>query len=61
MVGLLDWVNFLDKEVLCKIQGFDPVGVACRDLKECLLIPMKFLKGEGSLLDKIVEKLEKLS
>ena len=58
---MLDWVNFLDKEVLGKIQGFDPVGVACRDLKECLLIQIKFLKGEGSLLDKIVEKLEKLS
>lgn len=58
---MLDWVNFLDKEVLCKIQGFDPVGVACRELKECLLIQIKFLKGEGSLLDKIVEKLEKLS
>jgi len=40
-------------EVLGKIQGFDPVGVACRDLKECLLIQIKFLKGEGSLLEKI--------
>ena len=39
--------------VLRKIQGFDPVGVGCRDLRECLLIQIKFLKGEGSLLEKI--------
>ena len=36
-------------KVLGKIQEFDPVGVACRDLKECLLIQIKFLKSEGSL------------
>jgi len=41
--------------VLSTIQEFDPVGVAARDLKECLLIQIKFLGKEGSILEKIVK------
>lgn len=37
------------EEVLTKIQEFDPVGIAARDLKECLLIQAR-LAGEARLL-----------
>jgi RNA polymerase sigma-54 factor len=42
-------------KVLSIIQEFDPVGVVARDLKECLLLQIKFLGVEGSLLEKIVK------
>jgi RNA polymerase sigma-54 factor len=40
--------------VLSIMQEFDPVGVAARDLKECLLIQTNFFGKEGLLLEKIV-------
>lgn len=39
--------------VLRKIQQFDPVGVAARDLKECLLVQM----GQMSVRDPIAERI----
>ena len=56
----LNWLKLIcalqqTGKVLGKIQEFDPVGVACRDLKECLLIQIRFLKEEGSLAEKIVK------
>src|SRR5262244_2232358 len=36
------------------VQGFDPVGVAARDLQECLLLQLRHLGLEGSPTDKIV-------
>jgi len=56
----LNWLNLLfalqkASGVLSTIQEFDPVGVAARDLKECLLIQIKFLGKEGSILEKIVK------
>lgn len=42
-------------QVLKRIQEFDPVGVAARDLKECLLIQAKYLGAAGSLVGKIIE------
>ncbi|MDD5153918.1 MAG: RNA polymerase factor sigma-54 [Desulfovibrionales bacterium] len=41
-------------EVLKKIQGLDPVGVAARDLKECLLIQTRHLGLEGTLVETII-------
>jgi RNA polymerase sigma-54 factor len=41
--------------VLNIIQDFDPVGIAARDIKECLLIQTKFLGDEGLILGKIVK------
>ncbi|MEW6327847.1 MAG: RNA polymerase factor sigma-54 [Thermodesulfobacteriota bacterium] len=41
-------------EVLNKIQEFDPVGVAARDLKECLLIQTRHLGLEGTLVETII-------
>lgn len=41
-------------EVLEKVQKFDPVGIAARDLKECLLIQTRHLQLEGSLIESII-------
>ena len=41
-------------DVLKKVQNFDPVGVAARDLKECLFIQTQHLGIEGSLVESIV-------
>ncbi len=40
--------------VLQKIQFFDPVGVAARNLQECLLIQVKYLNLSGTLVEKII-------
>lgn len=40
--------------VLKKMQGFDPIGVAARDLKECLLIQAKSLGLENSIVEEII-------
>ncbi len=40
--------------VLETIQTFDPVGVAARDLQECLLIQLRFHGLEGSLAESII-------
>jgi RNA polymerase sigma-54 factor len=42
--------------VLRKIQQFDPVGVAARDLKECLLIQLEQLSHRDPLAEKIVSE-----
>lgn len=42
-------------EILEIIQGFDPPGVAARDLKECLLLQLKFSGQQDPLLIAIVE------
>jgi RNA polymerase sigma-54 factor len=36
------------------IQNFDPVGVAARDTRECLLIQARFQNLEGSVVEKII-------
>jgi RNA polymerase sigma-54 factor len=41
--------------VLLKIQEFDPMGVAARDLQECLLIQVKQLGMEGSVVDTLLK------
>jgi RNA polymerase sigma-54 factor len=42
--------------VLHKIQQFDPVGVAARDLKECLLIQLEQISVRDPLAEKIVSE-----
>jgi RNA polymerase sigma-54 factor len=44
------------KGVLRKIQQFDPVGVAARDLKECLLIQLEQMSPRDPLAEKIVSE-----
>ena len=42
--------------VLRKVQQFDPVGVAARDLKECLLIQLEQISVRDPLAEKIVSE-----
>jgi RNA polymerase sigma-54 factor len=46
----------LVERVLRKIQQFDPVGVAARDLKECLLIQLEQISPRDTLAEKIVSE-----
>ncbi|MBL7685567.1 MAG: RNA polymerase factor sigma-54 [Deltaproteobacteria bacterium] len=39
---------------LQKIQSFDPPGVGARDLKECLLLQIRYFNHEKELLEKLV-------
>ena len=41
-------------EVLYSIQHFDPVGVAARDLRECLVIQARFQNLRGTIVEKII-------
>ncbi len=43
------------EQALALVQSFDPVGVGARDLRECLLIQVKQLDLQGSLVEKIVQ------
>lgn len=43
------------EEVLKLIHTFDPLGVAARDLRECLLIQAKFLNPRQPLVEKTIE------
>jgi len=42
------------ERVLKEIQRFDPIGVAARDLRECLLIQLESLSLEGTLAARLV-------
>lgn len=42
--------------VLAKVQEFEPVGVAARDLKECLLIQAKLQEPPNQLVIRILEE-----
>jgi RNA polymerase sigma-54 factor len=44
------------ERVLTMIQAFDPTGVGARDLRDCLLIQLRFLGLEGSLAENIVSE-----
>ncbi len=46
----------LVEKVLRRIQQFDPVGVAARDLKECLLIQLEQLPVRDPVAEKIVSE-----
>jgi RNA polymerase sigma-54 factor len=42
------------EQALKVIQGFDPIGVAARDLQECLLLQIRHIGLEGTPTEKIV-------
>ncbi len=44
------------EEVLKIIQNFDPVGVASRNLKECLAIQARFMNPRQELVEKIIDQ-----
>jgi len=61
LVATLDEIAVQEKvapafveEVLKKIQEFDPVGIAARDLRECLLIQAKMAGDARSLVERII-------
>ncbi len=43
------------EEILKMIQNFDPIGIAARNLKECLLLQARFLTPRNELVEKIIE------
>jgi RNA polymerase sigma-54 factor len=43
------------EEALTLIQSFDPPGVGARNLTECLLLQIKILNLQGTLVEKIIE------
>ena len=43
------------QEMIALVQSFDPVGVAARDLKECLLIQLRRLGRTDDLVEKIIQ------
>ncbi len=44
------------EQVLGLVQGFDPVGVGARDLRECLTIQIRQLGLQGSLVEAIINQ-----
>jgi RNA polymerase sigma-54 factor len=44
------------EQVLGFIHGFDPVGVGARDLRECLMIQIRQLGLQGSLVESIINQ-----
>jgi len=42
------------ERALKTVQGFDPVGVAARDLQECLLLQLRHVGLQGTITEKIV-------
>ena len=51
-----DWPECEVKRVLDVVQAFDPVGVAARDLQECLLIQLKHLGLENTPSEIIIRE-----
>ena len=48
------WPIEVVERALKTIQGFDPIGVAARDLQECLLLQIRHIGLEGTPTEKIV-------
>ena len=48
------WPTESVENVLRTVQGFDPIGVAARDLQECLLLQIRHLSLDGTPTEKIV-------
>ena len=51
-----DWDVADVERALARVQLFDPIGVAARDLQECLLLQIRHLGLEGTPTEKIVSE-----
>jgi RNA polymerase sigma-54 factor len=51
-----DWPPAEVERALSVVQGFDPIGVAARDLQECLTLQLRHLGLEGTPTEKIVSE-----
>jgi RNA polymerase sigma-54 factor len=54
LAGMGPWATEDVESALSLIQGFDPVGVAARDLQECLLLQLRHHALAGSPAERIV-------
>ncbi len=54
IAGMGGWTPEQVEAVLRTIQAFDPIGVAARDLQECLWLQLRHLGQEGTPAEKIV-------
>ena len=54
IAAMQDWPVAQVEKALQHIQTFDPIGVAARDLQECLWLQLKHLGLEGTITEKIV-------
>jgi RNA polymerase sigma-54 factor len=54
IAGMGGWTADQVEQVLRRVQVFDPIGVAARDLQECLWLQLKHLGQEGTPAEKIV-------
>ncbi|MDQ3419742.1 MAG: RNA polymerase factor sigma-54 [Acidobacteriota bacterium] len=54
IAGMADWPVADVERALQHIQTFDPIGVAARDLQECLWLQIRHLSLEGTITEKIV-------
>src|SRR5437763_15671184 len=51
---MVPWHMPEDERALRLVHGFDPTGVAARDLQECLLLQLRHLGLEGTPTEKVV-------
>lgn len=54
LAGMGPWPVEKVEHALRLLQGFDPVGVAARDLQECMVLQLRHLGLEGSPAERIV-------
>jgi len=54
IAGMGPWKTEEVERALKVVQGFDPIGVAARDLQECLLLQIRHLALEGTPTERIV-------
>ena len=54
IAGMGGWQPEQVEKVLRQVQAFDPIGVAARDLQECLWLQLRHLGQEGTPAEKIV-------
>ena len=54
IAAMADWPVADVERALQHIQTFDPIGVAARDLQECLWLQLRHLGLEGTITEKIV-------
>src|SRR3954468_12323671 len=54
IAGMGPWPVEEVEKALKIVQGFDPIGVAARDLQECLLLQLRHIGLEGTPTEKIV-------
>jgi RNA polymerase sigma-54 factor len=55
IAALGDWDIELVERALEHVQGFDPIGVAARDLQECLLLQLRHLGMAGTPVETLVQ------